>query len=82
MSIERCQACSCQIDTDADDGCYVDDPRHSIPPHADLILCRVCREGWGDDRGPPDLEMLEIDYEQARDRYLNALRENRHEPAR
>jgi predicted metal-binding protein len=43
MSIERCQACDAQIDTDFDDGCYIEVGnmrRH----HSEIILCKACRQ--------------------------------------
>jgi hypothetical protein len=56
MSILRCDNCTRLIDSDQDVDCFVDDPRHSIPPHPDLILCAVCRET--DDWLPTDAVYL------------------------
>lgn len=46
MSVLRCDGagCSKQVDTDLDSECAVDDPRHSLAGHPDLILCENCRE--------------------------------------
>lgn len=49
MSMIRCDRCSNLIDSDDDPDCFVDDPRHSIPPHPDRVLCEPCRDEQEDD---------------------------------
>jgi hypothetical protein len=55
MSILRCDNCDRAIDTDRDADCFVDDPRHSIPPHPDLILCVLVEKvfDWLAEKVPP-----------------------------
>lgn len=43
MSIERCEACSAIIDTDFDDGCYIEVGNMRRVSDV-LILCEACRQ--------------------------------------
>jgi hypothetical protein len=44
MSMIFCQGCDCLIDSDDDPECFVPDPRQSLKPYPDLVLCESCRE--------------------------------------
>lgn len=46
MSVVRCQSpgCNRQVDTDQDTECVQPDPRYSLKPYPDLIICKPCRE--------------------------------------
>lgn len=65
MSVIRCQGRNCitPIDTDLDTECVIDDPRHSLAGHPDLILCPRCRQRLADEQDaatshPTDEELI------------------------
>jgi len=44
MSMDRCDSCGANVDTDFDMDCYQPDPRHSLKGYPDICICERCRE--------------------------------------